>query len=408
MGNQESTPPLIENSPQYGPASKGGRIHTLKSPYEKPEIKDSLKNCFEENPNFQDINELYNKRNIHSSRFNTVKDYERNINPFYKYYKIYAIFNMGENRPYHFCAKFSAYSIKEVNEQIATDKSHYLSDDALELGERIRIKLPYGKNLKDVIEPLIDQNVSILSSFLKDNGFSEEDTYLLHSLTENLKYQNNSRQPDLLISHVAKGEDFMELQQSIFQPAFGKDKITVQIGYGQLNDNITLSVLKNTCLSWWYKNDIIYGGDQFPSSCSGSVFCIVGKTSQSFLDKVSTWKSNNPKSPLKEYLYNLATSVYEHKKDNLLQNLADQPRGRRGGNSFGKSSKIIKKSTRKSTRKPKKSTRKSIRKPKKSTRKSIRKPKKSTRKSTRKPKKSNRKSTRKPKKSNRKSTRKLK
>ena len=403
MGN---TPPTTEpltwpgdTSRQYDKAAQQPNTkNERRSPYHKSEnipLANSSyvippPNCFTDTDS-NVIIEKYKKKQYTDTEFyeNLIKleEYESPLNPvYYRYYRIYAIFNIGADRPYHFCAKFSNYTLQEVVDQIKSDRSNQISDDMKKLGEHITSMEP-TKNLKDIIQELIDERI-YLPLFLKKYNLNENHLPILQSLVESLQKQKeaDSRQSDLLLSHVGKGEKLLQLDPSKYRPLFGKDKITVLVDHGQLNNNITLSVLKNICLSWWYQNDIIYGGDQFPSSCSGSVFCIVGETSQDFVDKVRTWKSKNSKLPLKEYLYNISEDIYKKNKNQFLSNFANQPRGHR--HFFGRP----KKSTRKSTRK---SIRKSTRKVKKSTRKSARKSTRKVKKSTRKPKKSVRKSLRK-------------
>ena len=107
------------------------------------------------------------------------------------------------------------------------------------------------------------------------------------------------------ISHFGKGTDLMtEYDRSTY--IHRNDVESIHINSGRLDKNTTREMIYETGLLWWFEQDVTKNSDQFPASCTGSVYCMVGMHSSEFRETI--------KNVLGENALNKSRTMYDYHK----------------------------------------------------------------------------------------------
>ena len=119
-------------------------------------------------------------------------------------------------------------------------------------------------------------------------------------------FYNKTSNSLIQISHFGKGTSLITegVRQSNYR--YSDSSKTIHINSGLLDKDTTREMIYETGLRWWFEQDVTKDSDQFPASCTGSVYCMVGMHSSEFRETI--------KNVLGENRLNKSKTMYDYHK----------------------------------------------------------------------------------------------
>lgn len=140
--------------------------------------------------------------------------------------------------------------------------------------------------------------------------------YTIYSLTSDeftndpfhfiCNFYNTTSKSLIKISHFGKGTSLITEGVRTSNYSYSDSCKTIHINSGRLDKNTTREMIYETGLRWWFEQDVTKDSDQFPASCTGSVYCMVGMHSAEFRETI--------KNVLGESRLNKSQTMYDYHK----------------------------------------------------------------------------------------------